>query len=308
MSIILEQEVEIIEELVGRSFYGSCGDLSYALREAQKYAGDKGFVASMPQLLHGRVVAPRDSEIWGTQLISLSEEDIGKTKQGNSVVIVIHGGGILGFPERLEKADKKDELMAVLGPGYEYVAELTEKEIKNALEGKLPNGKEIPVYSFTDFKKGIKDLPMNHAIVIDYNKVKRRKINNRRIDRLHNDPIVIMRSGGVKQAYEHLNRVKKVFGCNYIDNWHPFRYVNPDNPVGYLLGLFYADQLFSTGLNAIRKWQDIDADFVAVNAKAVWAYEKSVKKKRLEDKIQKALETSKPFKYKGTLYTPQLKS
>ncbi len=37
-----------------------------ALRRALEYAGDDGFVASMPQLLHARANAPYDNEIWNT--------------------------------------------------------------------------------------------------------------------------------------------------------------------------------------------------------------------------------------------------
>ncbi len=37
-----------------------------ALRRALNYAGNDGFVASMPQLLHARTNAPYDNIIWNT--------------------------------------------------------------------------------------------------------------------------------------------------------------------------------------------------------------------------------------------------
>ncbi len=53
-----------------------------ALRRALEYAGDDGFVASMPQLLHARANAPYDNEIWNTWFFtSNSEESVAKTPQ-----------------------------------------------------------------------------------------------------------------------------------------------------------------------------------------------------------------------------------
>ena len=58
------------------------------------YAGDDGFVASLPQLLHARANADYDNIIWNTWFTSNSEECAVTTKQGNRVVVAIHGGGI----------------------------------------------------------------------------------------------------------------------------------------------------------------------------------------------------------------------
>ena len=75
-----------------------------ALRQALEYAGDDGFVASMPQLLHARVNAPYENEIWNYwSYTSNSEEDVAKTPQGNRVVVTVHGGGIFATPERFKK-------------------------------------------------------------------------------------------------------------------------------------------------------------------------------------------------------------
>jgi len=49
--------------------------LPYALRGAQEYAGEDGFVASMPQLLHARVNAPYDNIIWNTWFNPNSEKE-----------------------------------------------------------------------------------------------------------------------------------------------------------------------------------------------------------------------------------------
>ncbi len=66
-----------------------------ALRRALEYAGDHGFVASMPQLLHARSNASYDNEIWNTWFFtSNSEESVARTPQGHRVVVAVHGGGI----------------------------------------------------------------------------------------------------------------------------------------------------------------------------------------------------------------------
>ncbi len=57
--------------------------LPRALRRALQYAGDDGFVASMPQLLHVRVNADYDNIIWNTWFNANSEENLVATKQGN---------------------------------------------------------------------------------------------------------------------------------------------------------------------------------------------------------------------------------
>ena len=78
-----------------------------ALQRALEYAGDDGFVASLPQLLHARANAPYDNIIWNTWFTSNSEECVVTTKQGNHVVVAVHGGGILGTPERFERLDRR---------------------------------------------------------------------------------------------------------------------------------------------------------------------------------------------------------
>jgi hypothetical protein len=77
--------------------------LPNALRRALDYAGDEGFVASMPQLLHARVNADYDNIIWNTWFTSNTEESVVTTPQGNRVIVAVHGGGIFATPERFER-------------------------------------------------------------------------------------------------------------------------------------------------------------------------------------------------------------
>ena len=72
-----------------------------ALRQAIEYAGDDGFVASMPQLLLARANADYDNEIWNNWFFtSNSEESVVTTSQRNRVVVTVHGGGIFATPEK----------------------------------------------------------------------------------------------------------------------------------------------------------------------------------------------------------------
>lgn len=65
-----------------------------ALRRALQYAGDDGFVASMPQLLHARANASYDHTIWNTWFTPNSEENVVKTPQGNRVVVAVHARAV----------------------------------------------------------------------------------------------------------------------------------------------------------------------------------------------------------------------
>jgi len=55
-----------------------------ALRRARAHAGDDGFVALMPQMLHARANAGYDNIIWNTWFTSHSEESVVTTPQGGA--------------------------------------------------------------------------------------------------------------------------------------------------------------------------------------------------------------------------------
>ena len=66
----IEMEAEIIFESYA----------TIAFRRALEHAGEDGFVASMPQLLHARANAPYDNIIWNTWFTANSEENVVTTK------------------------------------------------------------------------------------------------------------------------------------------------------------------------------------------------------------------------------------
>ena len=123
-----------------------------ALRRALQYAGDDGFVASMPQLLHARTNAPYDNIIWNTWFTSNTEESVVTTSQGNHVVVAIHGGGIFASPERFERSFYAD-LSRYNSEGVtgQSAAKITEQEARDVLVGKLPDSTEIQYESWTPY-------------------------------------------------------------------------------------------------------------------------------------------------------------
>jgi hypothetical protein len=205
-----------------------------ALRRALEYAGDDGFVASMPQLLHARANAPYDNEIWNTRsFASHSEENVSRTPQGNYVVVAVHGGGIFATPERFRKLyhASVDRSCEVGFTGL-FGAKITEREARDVLEGKLPDGTEIPVFPFEEFKLGVADLPMRYAVVLDFETARKSTRGNATFDDLDlkDDPLMIVRAGGVDAAAAYLDKARDRHNSTVMGNWHSFNDIDPDQP------------------------------------------------------------------------------
>ncbi len=203
-----------------------------ALRRALEYAGDDGFVASMPALLHARANAPYDNIVWNTWFNPNSEESLLTTPQGNHVVVTVHGGGIFGSPERFEKLFRSDtsRFSEVSFTGL-FAGKIIEREAHNVLEGKLPDGTEIPVFSFADFKRDIADLPRHYAVVMDFEMAKNCRSGYERFDELKDDPLMIVRAGGVEAAAAYLDKARSRHNTARMGSWHPFSSIeDPGQP------------------------------------------------------------------------------
>jgi len=211
-----------------------------ALRRALEYAGDDGFVASMPQLLHARVNADFDNEIWNTWFFtSTSEESVATTAQGNHVAVMVHGGGIFATPERFRKLYLASvDRSSVDGFTGLFGAKILETEARDVLEGKLPDGTEIPVFSFDDLKRGIANLPRRYAIVMDFEMARTSKCGYASFDELKDDPLMIARAGGVEAAARYLDKAKDYYCTTEMGSWHRFDDLNPDQPQTYVQFLF----------------------------------------------------------------------
>ena len=202
-----------------------------ALHRALEYAGDEGFVASLPQLLHARTNAPYDNIIWNTWFTANSEECVVKTKQGNHVVVAVHGGGILGSPERFERAVYTDadhrNSEGITGQGAVKIAK---QEARDILSGKLPDGTEIPVYPFDEFRRGINDLPIRYGVIIDYKLARKTEKGFTPFGVLKEEPNFIVRAGGVEAAAAYLDKFQARHDTKLTGNFHPFHQIDPDQP------------------------------------------------------------------------------
>lgn len=202
-----------------------------ALRRAQEYAGDDGFVASMPQLLHARANADYNNIIWNTWFTSNSEESVVTTPQGNRVVVVIHGGGIYGTPERFERLYRASvERSSSEGFTGQYAGKISAREARDVLEGMLPNGSEIPIFPFDEFKRGVADLPIRYGIILDFETARKSTRGYEAFEILKDEPNMIARAGGVEPNIAYLDRFRDRHNTKVMGNWHPYNRIDPDQP------------------------------------------------------------------------------
>ncbi len=209
-----------------------------ALRRALQYAGDDGFVASMPALLHARTNASYDNIIWNTWFTANSEESVVTTPQGNRVVVAVHGGGVFASPERFERSYHAD-LSRSNSEGItgQTAVKITEREAHDVLEGKLPDGTEIPVFPFDEFKRGVAGLPLRYGVVLDFEMARKSKRGYESIDALRDEPNMIVRAGGVEPLAAYLDRFRDHHNTKLMGNWHPYNRIDPDQPQTRILFL-----------------------------------------------------------------------
>lgn len=202
-----------------------------ALYRALEYAGEDGFVASMPQLLHARAHADYDNIIWNTWFTSYSEESVVTTPGGNRVVVVVHGGGIFASPERFERVYRASvDRASPEGFTGQYAGKITEAEARDVQRGLLPDGTEIPVYSFAEFKRGIADLPMRYGVVLDFEMARASLRGYEEFETLKDEPNMIARAGGVEANAAYLDKFQARHDTRLMGNWHPYNRIDPDQP------------------------------------------------------------------------------
>jgi CheY-like chemotaxis protein len=103
-----------------------------------------------------------------------------------------------------------------------FGAKITDREAHDVLDGKLPDGSEIPVYPFDEFNRGIPDLPRHYAVVMDFNMAKQGINGYQAFDELKNDPLTVVRAGGAAAAVAYLDKVRERNNTSVMGNWHPF--------------------------------------------------------------------------------------
>ncbi len=200
-----------------------------ALRRALEYAGDDGFVASLPQLLRARVSAPYDNDLWNNWFNPNSEENLVTTPQGNRVIVTIHGGGVFATPERYEdlfraSTDRNSEI----GFTGLFAGKLSQQEARGILAGRMHDGVEIPVYAFDEFSQAVDALPRRYAVVMDFKLAKNSVCGYVSFDALREDPVMIVRAGGAEAASMYLDKAQARNNTAKMGSWHPFN--NIDTP------------------------------------------------------------------------------
>lgn len=201
------------------------------LRRALSYAGEDGFVASMPQLLHARTDAPYHNILWNAWFNAYSEETVVTTPQGNHVVVVVHGGGIYASPARFENMyHASTDHQSEHGYTGQFAGKITAREARDALEGKMPDGNEIPVYPFEEFKQGIGDLPIRYGVILDYELARQSQSGYVEFEVLQDDPNMIARAGGVAAAATYLDKFQARHNTKLMGQWHPYNQIDPDQP------------------------------------------------------------------------------
>ena len=222
--------------MVARVFFDSYG--TRALRQALSYAGDAGFVASLPQLLRARVHADYDNIIWNTWFSANSEESVVTTPQGHHVVVTVHGGGIFGRPARIERALRADlSRHNVHGLTGQYAAKITQSEARDLLRGRLPDGTEVPVYDFGEFRQGGAELSSRYGVVLDFETAKASGTGYVSFEALRDDPVTICRAGGVDATAAYLDRAPGRNDTSRMKVAHRHNDIDPDEPQTRLLSL-----------------------------------------------------------------------
>lgn len=202
-----------------------------ALRRALEYAGEDGFVASMPQLLHARANAPYDNIIWNTWFTSNSEDSVVTTPQGNRVVVTVNGGGIFSSPERFEKLYSARANFEGRGFTGQHAGKISEQEARDVLEGKLPCGTEISVYMYDDFKHiGMSDLPMRYGVIMDFGMARKSTRGYDPFEVLKEEPNFVCHAGGMEAAAIYLDKARDRHNTKIMGNWHPYNRIDPDQP------------------------------------------------------------------------------
>jgi hypothetical protein len=202
-----------------------------ALRRALEYAGEDGFVASLPQLLHARASAPYDNILWNTWFTSYTEESVVTTPQGNHAIVVVHGGGIYASPERFERTYRAS-VARNNSEGFtgQYSGKISAKEASDILNGKLSDGTEIPIYQFDEFKRGVANLPRRYGVVLDYEMARKSTRGFDTFEVLREEPNLIARAGGVEPLAAYLDKAQARHNTKIMGNWHPYNRINPEQP------------------------------------------------------------------------------
>ncbi|MBI5064823.1 hypothetical protein HZA97_01175 [Candidatus Woesearchaeota archaeon] len=182
-------------------------------------AEKNGVIASLPYLIAGLSVANKTHWLKRRFHTALSEENVGLDANGNPVIIIVHGGGILS--SKIEYLIFDEYLTPQNAIKY------STGDWNNLLNGELPNGERIELYDVDDVKRGLIPDPFGrYGIVLDFDKVRNTGSEyHNKVQFLSND-LVIARAG----TLEHLEQYFDSFASQKVGNWHVFNEINKINP------------------------------------------------------------------------------
>ncbi len=191
-----------------------------------------GVVASMPYLIGGLSKVQSNHWLRWRWHTCYSEENVGIDKngkfanKGKPVIVVVHCGGIL-TPERIRKAYNE-------GLTPQKAARFEDSEFSDLLEGKLPSGEKIQLYTVDDVKNGRIPEPFGrYAVVItDFEKAKATINGYQDKTNFMSNDLVIARAGTLEYLDAYFENIKS--DKEKVGNWHKFSEVDPEVSQGRL--------------------------------------------------------------------------
>lgn len=93
--------------IAAMAFYHPDG-LIPSWKQALRFAGEGGRVATLPDIIGSRTVDPAEAPSWRSYFTTASAEYYGLSRRGNPVLAVIHGAGPLSTPEGCLEGYAKD--------------------------------------------------------------------------------------------------------------------------------------------------------------------------------------------------------
>jgi len=265
----VQQRTASIDALVngGREFFSEQKDsngnyigVAVALQEAYDQMGSDAIIATMPYLVAGKAQAEKSNYLWQKWFTALSEENAGIDKngklvgRGQPVVLTLHGRGIL-TPERIRQAYSE-------GLTPQNAAKFTDDEFDNLLNGVLPSGESINLYTVDDIKRGISDPFGRYAVWMPAETAKSKSSGHHSKSDFMNNELVIARVGTLEHLDAYFEKARHSSNHN-LGNWHRLGEIDFTQPQGRVL--FVGDT--SDGLSGIN-YLNSNGRFVGVRKNA----------------------------------------
>ena len=237
------QRTVSIDALVnnGRVFYSAEQDangryigVAVALQDALNEKGSDGIIATMPYFIAGKAQADASNYLWKNWFTALTEENAGIDKKGKlvgrgkPVILTLHGGGLL-TPERVKQAYRE-------GLTPQNAAKFTDDEFDHLLNGVLPSGESINVYTVDDLKRGIPDPFGRYAVWMPAETATAKSSGYQSKSDFLNNELVLARVGTLEYLDAYFEKAQHPKNHN-LGNWHQFGEIDFHQPQGRLLFL-----------------------------------------------------------------------